>query len=725
MKRKNIKTKKWNTPIIVFIFFLFLMVVLYIQYCYLSLFPNIYGINMADFSSNRNTYSTTLYAKRGNIYDRDGNSLAIDVSSYTVIAYLSASRTGSLTKIQHVVDIKGTAEALSPILNMTVENLTILLNSNVYQVELGPGGRNITELTKTKIEELDLPGISFIESYKRYYPNGDFASYIVGYAKRRDVQSEINGTTVTDQIIIGELGIESGFEDILKGINGSLTYQRDKYGYKIPDTPEERIPSKDGSNIYLTINSNIQRIVEAAINDVEEDYSPEWAVLNIMDAKTGDILASSSSPSFDPNVLNITNYENPLTSFVYEPGSVMKIFTYMCAMEKGTYVGSDTYPSGNIVIGDVKIYDWNRVGWGNIPFDMGFQLSSNVGVSYLVQDYITKEDLRSCLTKYGFGSKTNISLPRELNGTIVFNYPVEVAAAAYGQGISITAIQMLKALTIIANNGKSLEPNIISKIVDQNGNTTYEKKVTESEQVVSSETVKYIKDLMYNTIHDPVYSTGSNYKVLGLDVIGKTGTAQIYNKATNSYSQASNDQIYSFAGMFPKEDPEIIIFASVKRPNKGGSQSLVKASKSVIESVGKYLGLVKSDSNDQSVSKYTLDSYLNKDIESISEILKKNGLDVIKIGEGNKIIDQYPLASSTVVTNDKVFLLTNGNIKMPNLIGYTRIEAISLLNLMNLKYEINGNGNVVTQNIPEQSIINDKIVLTLEMDKTMVKKREN
>ena len=159
MKTRSIK---WKTPMIVFCVFLVFIFVLFLQYLYLSLSPNVYGINMNEFASNRNTYSSTLYAKRGTIYDSQGDILANDVSSYTVIAYLDESRTGSSSTLYHVKDKQKTAEALSPLLNMEVDTLLDLLNQDVYQVELGPGGRGITEILKKQLEDLNLPGIDFI-----------------------------------------------------------------------------------------------------------------------------------------------------------------------------------------------------------------------------------------------------------------------------------------------------------------------------------------------------------------------------------------------------------------------------------------------------------------------------------------------------------------------------------------------------------------------------------
>ena len=711
MKTRSIK---WKTPMIVFCIFLVFIFVLFLQYLYLSLSPNVYGINMQEFASNRNTYSSTLHAKRGTIYDSQGDILANDVSSYTVIAYLDESRTGSSETLYHVKDKQRTAEMLSPLLNMEVETLLELLNQDKYQVELGPGGRGISEILKKQIEDLNLPGIDFIESYKRYYPNGDFASYIVGYAKKKEVEVVVDDVTKTEVVIEGELGIEVKYDEILKGINGYISYQQDRYGYKIPDTKEDKVDAVDGSDIYLTIDSNVQRIVEAELNEMVDKYEPEWVTVNVMDAKTGDILASSASPSFDPNKLNLVNYENPLTSFVYEPGSVMKIFTYMCAIEKGTYKGDQKYDSGVIDIEGTKIYDWNKYGWGSITYDYGFEMSSNVATVNIMQNFLNKDDLKDCFTKYGFGNTTDIELPRELSGSLVFNYPVEVAAASYGQGITTTPIQHLQALSIIANDGYMVKPNIVSKIVS-NGKVTYERQVEKSDRIVSQATVDKIKELMYNAVNDVEGGAiGTAYMVDGLEVLGKTGTAEIYDSVNGGYLTGWLDKLYSFSGMFPKDDPQIIIFVSVKRPNNGSNIGLKTMTQSIIESIAKYKGMITEKKDDSDVISYEIKDYTNLNKE---DVLKKlDGLDVVVLGNGDKIIDQYP-KNTTLVTDDKIFLLTNdSNIKMTNLKGYSRIDAISLLDLLNIDYEIEGYGFVTGQSIKAGENITDKIKLILKQD---------
>ena len=709
------RSMKWKTPMVVFYIFLVFILILFIQYVYLSVSPNVYGINMQEFAANRNTYSTLLHAKRGTIYDIQGDILAQDVSSYTVIAYLDESRTGSSFKLYHVADKQMTAEALAPLLNMEVDEILDLLNRDVYQVELGPGGRGISEILKKKIEELNLPGIDFIESYKRYYPNGDFASYIVGYAKKQLVDIELDNTIKQEAMLVGELGIEVEYDELLKGENGYLSYQQDRYGYKIPDTPEINEPAIDGSDIYLTIDANIQRILESVIDENIELYDPEWVTINVMDAKTGDILGSASSPSFDPNKLNLTNYENPLTSFVYEPGSVMKIYTYMCAIEKGTYQGDQLYQSGYIDIEGTKIYDWNDIGWGNITYDRGFILSSNVATSNIMQNFLTKDDLKSCLESYGFGEVTDIKLPRELSGSLVFNYPVEVAAASYGQGITTTPIQHLQALSIIANDGYMVKPNIVSKIV-QNGEVVYEREVSKSEQIVSQATIDKMQELMSAAINDEEGGAiGLDYRVDGLDIIGKTGTAEIYDAENGGYLTGWNDYIYSFSGIFPADDPEIIIFVSVKRPSNGLNTGIKKMTQSAMESIAKYKGYISNDTNDDTINEVNVENYVNANTSEVVEELENKGLDVVLLGEGEKIISQYPIKGTTLLTGDKIFLLTNAQeILMPDLTGYSKIEAIALLDLLDIEYEFDGYGFVTEQSIKVGEQITDKIKLTLK-----------
>lgn len=707
-------TQIWNFPKIVFGVFLLCIFLLYLQFAYLSLSGNVYGKDMDEFAASRSTVKKTLSATRGTIYDANQNILAVNVSSYTVIAYLEASKESR--KDDYVKDIDYTAEVLAPVLGMEKETLVERLSQDKFQVELGPGGRGITELKKEEIENLELSGIDFIESQKRYYPNGDFASYIVGYAKDKEVTDE-EGNTTTE--ITGELGIEGKYNDLLKGTDGYLEYQQDRYGYKISGTQEQKIDAVDGYDIHLTIDATIQRFIESAVKNSNETYNPEWLQLTVMDAKTGDILGTTSTPSFDPNVRDVVNYENPLVTMTFEPGSVMKTYTYMCAIDSGKYDGSTLYQSGSVEVSNATIRDWNTDGFGTITFDKGYEYSSNVGIVNVIRTYLSKKELRECFKKYGFGETTDIELSREQTGSIKFNYDVEVANAGFGQGITTTAIQQLQALTIIANDGKMVKPHIVKQIINSDTNEVYyERQIEISDAIVKKSTTDKIKELMYNTVHgtDP-WTTGKSYNVEGLEVIGKTGTSQIYNAELGSYVIESNENnyIFSFAGMFPADDPEYIIYAAMKIPTWGKGTGLSSAVTDVIESIGKYENL--SDRSEVTKDIYEVTSYTNQSIEKVVSTLESYGISVITIGDGNKVTNQYPSKGTNIIAGDKVILLTNSsNYSMPNITGWSKNEIIQLCEMLNIECQFEGNGYATSGNITGQIIVPNETKLNIILE---------
>ena len=714
MKKKvNVNKIKLNKLMLIFVLLFFVVVIGRITV--LALSSEIDGINIKEFVSNRNTRKKTVYAKRGTIYDKVGNTLARTVNSYTVIAYLSETRSEGFKTPQHVVDKERTAKELSPIIGMSEEAILALLNRKAYQVELGPGGRDITELKKEQIENLKLPGISFIASYKRYYQNDDFASYILGYVK-----------TTEDGELIGEMGIEAYYNDMLKGEDGFTIYQQDAYGYKMPNTREEVKKSVNGVDIYLTLDSNIQFFVEKYTKEAYEKYNPEWAITVVADAKTGAILGSTSYPSFNPNIKNITNWLNPLVSFSYEPGSTMKTFTYMAAMEEGVYDGNDTFKSGSIKIGKNEIFDWLPEGFGEITYDEGFLLSSNVGITNITRNYFSVDKLREYFQKYGFGVKTGIELPGELSGTLNFKYEVDVANAGFGQGITITPIQMIQALTMISNDGVMLKPYIVDKIVDASDEIVYQGNRQELGKRVSTDTVNDIKELMYKVIYnDLYYSTGAGFKMKGYDIIGKTGTAQYINEKTGTYYFDTLNYIRSFAGMFPKDDPEVIIYSVMKRPYES-SKGIQEVVRGLVKDIANYKSIFNPDIKVDATT-YKLDNYLNKNISEVKNDLENKFNEVIVIGNGNKIINQYPKKDEVVSVLEKVYLVTNGSeITIPNLNNWSKRELDTFAMLANIEYESEGSGYVYEQSISKGSIIKkDDDILKVKLKSKIVKKIED
>lgn len=700
MKRKKTTV---NISLVIFIVLILSFFSIVIKLSMVSLRKTTDGIDLKQFMDNRNTETEVLPATRGTIYSADGEALAQTINSYTVVAYLSESRTKDPENPQHVVDKDKTAEALSGILGMSKEYILKLLNTDGYQVELGPGGRDINIVLKRQIEALNLPGIGFIESKKRYYPMTNFASYIIGYARKTD-----------DNELIGEMGAEAYFDEELSGEDGYTIYQKDAYGYTMPNTTTITEPAKNGQDVYLTIDSKIQMFVENGVKEITENNKMDWITFTIADAKTGAIVASGSSPNFNLNTKdNITSYLNPLTSYTYEPGSTMKIYSWLASMENNQYNGNSTYKSGTIKVDDATIKDFNGHGWGTINYDFGFVMSSNVGATNLGLK-LGREKLHDYYASLGFGKKTGLSLPNELAGDIGFVYRTELATASFGQGITTTPAQNIQALTLIANDGIELQPYIVEKIVDSNsGEVTYKHERTELGRKASAENAAYMRKLMY----DVVYSGKTDamfYKTENVSLIGKTGTAQLVG--SNGYATGTYDYIRSFAGMFPYENPQYIIYVSVKKYT-GSYRDFARMVKKVVEEIAKYKNITELIEKVDENKIITMNNYISTDATVTEEKLKALNLTIIKLGNGKYIINQYPEKGSTLIVGSKVFLFTNDEkYTIPNMIGWSSSEATTLCRLLGIKYKINGYGYVKEQSLEEGTEINEdtEISLTLE-----------
>lgn len=706
MKRKvTVKVPK----VIIFIV-AFLFVTIIVRLSYVALSGTIDGIDLKEFAENRNTKKEIVVAKRGNIYDNAGDVLASVGNFYRVFAYLEESRTTNKNNPQHVVDIEKTAKALNEVLGIDYDYAVKQLNQDKYQVYFGVDGKNVTEIEKNTLEAMDLPGIDFELTQKRTYSMGQFASYIIGYAK--SVEDEYGN--VID--IKGELGIESYYDEDLSGTDGSITYQTDAYGYTLPSAEVIEEEAIDGNDIYLTIDSNIQRFAETLTDNLSKEYEMKWMIFSVMDAKTGAIVASSTYPNFNPNDLNtLTYFMNPLVSHEYEPGSTMKIFSWASAMETDLfeYDGTEVFNSGQVKLKDGTIIkDSNKDGWGTINFDTGFAYSSNVGATKLAQKLGVKE-----LTKYykalGFGKKTGIELSNEGKGKINFQYESELATAAFGQGITVTPIQMLQALTSITNDGVVLKPYIVDKIVNNVGEIIYDGKRTEVEKVYSKETTDYMQKLMYNVVYK-----GLEYNVVWqpekTTMIGKTGTAQIADPNGGGYLKGKNDYVRSFAGIFPADEPRYIVYIAAQQINTTATNMAKELTKAV-DNIVSYIGLVESD--EETLEKIIkLDNYISADVTTTVDNLKNKKLNVIVIGKGKYVINQYPLKNTNVLEGSKVFILSNSTeYLMEDLTGWSLNEVMTYANLIGIDLEVNGYGKVINQSIVKDTKITKDTYLVVTL----------
>lgn len=666
------------------------------------------------FIKNRNTEEETILPERGSIYDANGNVLAEDVASYSVIAYLDPRRSENSKVPLHVADPDITAEKLAPYIDMEPEELKTILKKKAYQVELGPGSRNLSQIQMETIKNLKLPGIDFIASTKRYYPNGDFASYAIGYT----VNEEDKEGNIWK---VGQLGIEEYFNDNLTGHSGYVTYEHDRNGYKIANGREYIEAADDGDDVYLTIDSNIQLFTENAVKKMITDSEGEWGLMIVADAKTGAILSYSTAPSFNPNKRDITNYMDLMTGVAYEPGSTMKIFSYLCSIENGRYNGSATYDSGTITYTDnvgktTTIHDWNKIGWGRITYDYGFAMSSNVGAAGLLEsNMLDKKTLKNCYNKYGFGKTTGFTLNRESAGRVKFNYDIDAASATFGQAITITPIQMIQALTPISNNGKLLKPYMISKVQDQDTKEiNYETTTEVIDVVASNESINKIKELMKSVVCDnPEKCTGSAYYMEDYPLIGKTGTAQLYDEKTGTYMKGESDYIYSFAGLYPIEEPQIIVYSVLKKP-KDTTNYIAPAIKDIVVNTSKYLNIVIDNNKAET---YKTNSYISKKTEDIKAELENHKMKVFVLGTGSKIIGQYPEKDITLYPGSTVALLTDTYDKtIPNLIGLSYKDAANILKLMGVRYTSEGKGYVTNQSIQEGSVVTEEMTVTLTLN---------
>ena len=525
--------------------------------------------------------SSIIKAKRGTIYDRNSLPIAEDATSYSLYAELGKDYIGLNNKKLYVQ--KKDHEEIANILNkyagiekeLTLKQLNKEVKKNENgkyygSAEFGLKGKNLSLETKTKIEkalkDAGIEGIYFKEHPDRMYPNGKFASYVVGYAQPENKDEE-------DSKLTGEkgMGLEKAYDDILKGKDGYKYYQKDSKGNELPGSVIVDKEAVDGKDIYTTLDSNLQLRLEEVMDDVFEKSTPDNITAMLMSAKTGEILAASQRPTFDPQTKEGLSgddavWQNMLIQTPYEPGSTMKVFTVAAALDSGNLNENETFQSGKIQVYDTTISDWKPEGKGTMTYRQALAWSSNVGMVHLEQKMGTT--WQQYLNKFGFGKTTNSGLPYEEVGAINDKNPVDTAMSAFGQAIGVTNFQMMQGFTAIANKGTMLKPQIVKKITDEEG----KEKVYGPEEVgnpIKPETADKVLDYMKDTVEDEVYGTGYGvYNIDGVNVSAKTGTAQIFDGG--QLLTGPNDYLYSVVQIAPTENPEYIMYVTLKKPTITG-----------------------------------------------------------------------------------------------------------------------------------------------------------
>ena len=534
-----------------------------------------HGVNLRDELDKKLTHTTLLKAKRGNIYDASGSPIAVDATNYSLFAVLTDQ--WDKEKKDYVQDFSKTAQVLSKYIDMKASEIEkILSKKNVSQVDFGNALKNLSVETKEKIEKEELPGIKFTENLSRYYPNGIFASHLIGYTDVEEQQ--VDGKTVEQ--LVGKMGIEALYNATLTGKPGELISRLDGNGYVIPGSEKITEQPKDGNDLYLTLDKKMQTYLESLVPQVIEKYIPNQLTAMLVDPKTGNIVAATQRPTFNGTTKEgiSTMWNNLLTDEAYEPGSTMKVLALAAAINEGVFDPNEKYESGKIQIFKDLVRDYNKVGWGRITYLEGLAHSSNVAFVHVVQK-IGVEKWKQYLDLFGFGQSTQSGFLNEANGLNTYNSYLQQLSTGFGQGISVTAFQMVQAFTAIANQGEMKKLRIVDHEFRPSTNTTINFSENSLGQVIKPETAK--KTLEYlrqaTTMKD---GTAIGFNIEGEEVAAKTGTAELVNPDTGKYYSYGSNYIYSVVGFAPAKDPKYILYITLKQPQNNpygaGGSALIK-----------------------------------------------------------------------------------------------------------------------------------------------------
>jgi len=536
------------------------------------------------------------------------------------------------------------AEKLAAVLNMSKEKAYKKITQNESKVYINPEGRKISHEKANEVRDLGLKGVYIAEDSKRHYPFGSYLSHVLGFAG------------IDNQ---GLTGLEKSYDEQLKGEKGSVQFYSDAKGRRMPDIADDYTPPKDGLDLRLTIDTRIQSLIERELDNAEAQYNPDGIIAIAMDPNNGEILGMSSRPDFDPaNFRNVPqevyNRNLPVWS-TYEPGSTFKIITLAASLEEGKVdLEKENFNDpGFVKVGGATLKCWKRGGHGHQTFLEVVQNSCNPGFVEL-GNRLGKDTLFKYVKDFGFGQKTGIDLQGEGTG-ILFKPenvgPVELATTAFGQGVAVTPIQQVAAVAAAVNGGTLYTPYVAKEWVDPiSGKVVERNEPVAKRQVISEETSEKVRYALENVV---AKGSGGGAYVDGYRVGGKTGTAQ-KSKKGGGYLQ--NNHIVSFIGFAPADDPEIVVYIAVDNP-KGTVQFGGVVAAPIVGNIMReslpLLGIEKRDNQiEKEVRLWTDKKYL--DVPNVIGLTKQElqqQLMNIKLdisGEGNVVVDQSPKAGERV-----------------------------------------------------------------------------
>jgi penicillin-binding protein 2B len=655
-----------------------------------------------------------LQPVRGAILDRNDKILAQDGESYTV-----AVNPLLIDKYKQQTEV---VDMLAPLLNMNTPEGLSKLNDRVTskredgrlkdQVEIRNEGwkidKSVADEINKKIDDLGLKGaVSLLEESKRYYPMNELAAHFLGYVDKEN---------------IARTGIELFYDDYLKGTAGLINYEKDRLGYQLPEGHATVTAPVNGYNVKTTIDRNIQHYIEEALDKMNEQYHPKSAMVIAADPNTMEILGMSSIPTYNPNTYwdfaNQSDFINQNIASQYEPGSTFKIVTLAAAVDQGLFHPEEKYHSGTIKVPGATIRDHNNgLGWGSISYLEGLKRSSNVAFVKLGYEGLGKEKLHTYIEKFGFGQKTGIDLAGEIGGDIYFNFPSEVATATFGQGVAVTAIQQVAAVSAIANGGKLMRPYMMKEIIDPETNKVIQSTKPEMvRQVISKQTAKEVSGYLEQVVSDQEIGSGRRVYIDGYRIAGKTGTAQKF--VDGSY--AKDKWIVSFIGYAPADNPQVALIVIVDDPDIGSdstrsSEVSAPVFKDIMGKSLRYLNVPKENTSLGVTQLLDNSGVLMPDLKDASlteakDLLARIGISYDVVGNGQKVLQQHPMAGTRIGLEQRGYMVTQPleGLTFPDVTGRSMRDVVEVCSVYEADCTLLGEGYAASQkpvgNPPSKSV---------------------
>lgn len=674
------------------------------------------------------TNEIKISAKRGRILDSEGNELAISANVYRVDLDLNTLRKYIENKgLTNEEVANNLSFALGIDKNIILDKLSLKLPSGT-PANYATLARRIEKEKADKVENLNLSGVIVLSDVKRYYPNNSLLSKVLGV-----VNSEGVGIT----------GIEAYYNSYLSGTPGILINQVDKRNNEIPYETSKVAKAVDGKDITLSINSKIQYSCEEIAQKTKEELNADGVSIIVTNPNTGEIIAMADKPDFNANApyKGIENFSgeteieklqnmwnNESISFSFEPGSIFKILLGAIALEEGVVGQGETYTcNGGLNINGTYVKCWKKEGHGVQNYEETLQNSCNVATMQIANK-IGYGTLREYLDKLGLGQVSGVDLPGEVTGIIKNKEAVtdlDLATISFGQTNTVNPIQFMAALNTTINGGTLIQPHIVKEIghVDNASGVYVVDKEFQGKvknNIISSTTSEKLRKILRSVVTD---GSAKNVEIHGLEIAGKTGTAEKIDSETGKYG---GGYVSSFVGFAPYDNPVVSVLVMINNPKSGeyyGGIVATPVANKVFESMSDYIGnaVLNSKSN---INNVVIPNIVGKDVKNAEKILEDLNIQFTVEGDGDKIGNVSPkpgslinLASKiNIETSDSLYL--DNSVIMPNLIGYTKIEAKNILESLGLKYHFKGNkdGVVKEQNVlPGQCIkTNSYIKLVLE-----------